>query len=87
MTRRVLILDQFCGVTPYRLQQMPTQFDALVAEVVEYESKRPAAAFMYNAPRVVDVSEDFMPPWATTVVAADEDGRAFVWKHRWDSSG
>jgi hypothetical protein len=78
---KVLIVDQFSGVSPYYLQKNPMRFDELVTEILE-SNARP-----WRQPRVEEVSNDFQPPMCTTVVRADKDGMAEVWKYRWDSSG
>jgi hypothetical protein len=82
-TRRVLIVDQFAGISPYELSQQPMPFEDLIAHVERDEQAHPP----FHPARVLEVDESFEPEWATTVFAADEHGRAFCWKYSWDSSG
>jgi hypothetical protein len=82
--RRVLIVDQFAGISPYELSQQPMPFDDLIAQVERDEQAHPP----FRPARVLEVDEaTFQPEWCTTVFAADEAGRAFVLCSNWDSSG
>jgi len=77
---RVLIVDQFSGVSPYALAKTPVLFEELAAEAI-------AAGHPWTKPEVKDVPDDFVPRMATTLVAADANGYAYVWRARWDTSG
>lgn len=78
---KILVIDQFSGITPYELQQRPRMFDELVAE----ELAKPRHI---HPAQVLEVEPDnFQPEWATTVIRADDSGMAVVWMTRWDSSG
>ncbi len=80
---RILVVDQFCGLSPYWLQQHPTNFEQLAKEVL---SER-VASIGRKTPQLLEVDESYSPPWCTTIFRADADGMAEVWKYRWDSSG
>jgi len=79
--RRVLILDQFVGPTPYDLQQKPIRFADLIDVSLRIDH-RP-----WRKPEVKDVPEDYVPEMCTTVYIEGEDGNAVAWRYRWDSSG
>lgn len=81
---KVLVVDQFCGLSPYQLQKSPpVPFDSLIAAMFEQHESRP----WFHKPQVLEVDDDYTPPFATTVLRANQDGNAEVWKYRWDSSG
>ena len=81
---KVLVIDQFSGISPYKLQNSPPiPFDSLVSAVFERHESTP----YYRKPEILEVNEDYNPPFATTVLRANADGNAEVWKYRWDSSG
>jgi hypothetical protein len=82
--RRVLIVDQFSGPSPYELHLHPITFDDLIAKVQRDEAEhRPS-----HPSRVVEVDEEtFSPQWCTTAFCADPDGWAITWRMNWDSSG
>ena len=82
---KVLIVDQFSGVTPYYLQQNPTPFDDLCEELLEHEKKSPNR---WNPTRVEEVDGNtFVPPRCTSVFAATDEGLAYLFKWNWDTSG
>lgn len=84
---RILVVDQFSGMSPYWLKNNPCQFEALVAEVLGQASVDPKK-FGFRAPYVATVTEEsYRPEMATTSFRAKADGMAEVWKSRWDSSG
>lgn len=86
MTRRILLLDQFSGITPYSLQQNPEQFDDLVRRVMSPAEAQSWTAF--TRPLLIDrADDDFYLPMGTTAIEADANGRAQVWRTHWDSSG
>lgn len=79
---KVLIVDQFSGVSPYNLQQHPVPFEELIDQVIngpQYSSIR--------KPEVREVPLDFKAEFLTTVLKADANGNAEVWTYNWDSSG
>lgn len=78
---KVLIVDQFSSFSPYWLQQNGQSFEELCKTVLE--SKQ----WTYREPVILEVEESFTPPFATTTFRAAPDGKAEVWKYRWDSSG
>lgn len=81
-TFTVLVVDQFSNITPYSLQKHPRIFDDLVKEIIA------TPHHFLTKPRLLEVSEDWTPPYiGLTSIRADKDGRAEVWKCRWDSSG
>lgn len=90
---KVLICDQFHGPLPYQLRANPIQFDALVEELdADYARRDKQSREMCGMPamyrhQVVEVAEDYKPRMATTVIAANAEGFAEVWKAKWDSSG
>lgn len=81
---KVLIVDQFDGITPYSLQKNPIQFDDLVEEVINHPNKPKVP---WRQPEVRIVGEDFQPEMCTTIIRADAAGMAVAWRYRWDSSG
>lgn len=82
--KKVIILSQFVGPTPYSLQQNPMRWQDLL-EAVQTDPDRFRLGFDRAAVR--EVPEDFTPHMATTVFCEDENGMVKVWKYRWDSSG
>lgn len=80
---KVLVVDQFSGLTPYWLSQNSTQFEALCASVMSETTAHGA----FNPPKVLEVDETFRTPFTTTCFRADVDGNAEIWQYRWDSSG
>lgn len=81
-SRRVLVVDQFCGVSPYWLQKSRVQFEDLVREALLEQWGAP-----WRRPEVLEVAETWSPPWCTTAVVEGEGGVAVAWKWNWDSSG
>lgn len=81
---KVLIVDQFSGISPYSLQQHPIKFDDLVTEILALPYNPRSFHFK---PEVCDVDDSFVPKMCTTVIRANADGYAEAWKYRWDSSG
>jgi hypothetical protein len=85
MARKILLLDQFCSVSPYSLHQHPEQFETLVTRIL---TQAESGDFLgYHKPKVLEVDDSFVQPMATTAIEAGSDGRAQVWRMRWDSSG
>lgn len=84
-TRRCLVVDQFSGITPYWLQQEKPTFEALCADVMKAVSEGRHLGF--RTPTIEDLPLDYHPNWGETVLAEGEDGRAVIWKCKWDSSG
>ena len=78
---RVIVLDQFSSIHPYALQQRPVRFADLLATLDYLEVTG------HRTPQVLDVAEDYIPPYSTTVVREGVGGLTEVWKYRWDSSG
>lgn len=78
---KVLLLSSFSGVSPFSLQQHPEQFDALVKRVLDAQERHPPLN-SWNRSSVVEVDENFVPPYHTLAVRAAEDGTAVVWKMR-----
>lgn len=81
---KVLIVDQFSGVSPYYLKQDPQKFDDLCKRVLNAE---PSKIFLHRKPELKEVDDNFQPPFATTVLRADKNGNAEVWRANWDTSG
>lgn len=77
---KILLVDQFSGLTPRWLQQHPTTFEALCKELVQMPPG-------WREAQVLDVEESYCPPMATSTFRAGADGMAEVWKCRWDTSG
>lgn len=92
---KILLVDQFSGITPYELSRRPMTFEELIALVQKNWDQRAeelmaqygAGAWLGQAPEVLDVDEKYQPPFATTTFRAGDDGMAEVWRYRWDSSG
>ena len=84
---KILVVDQFSGLTPYWLQKNPTPF----AELVSDENLAAMAAVtpkFGTKPHVLETDESWSPEMCQTSVRANpETGLAEVWKCRWDSSG
>ena len=86
---KVLIVDQFCGLTPYYLQKNPTPFDTVVKDAlqghIDFLEKYPYS--LTRAPELTEVEDTFYPEMCTTVIREGKDGLAEVWLYKWDSSG
>lgn len=82
VTFKVLILDQFSGVTPYWLDEHRQSFDELCTMTVRSD--------FYNGlgrkPLVKEVDATFRTSYGTTCLRAAVDGTAEVWQYRWDSN-
>jgi hypothetical protein len=77
---RVLVVDQFSGLHHAWLNEFPdVTFQELVNNIEKISG--------FYKPRVLEVTDDYVPPFGTTVLRAREDGRPEIWKARWDSSG
>lgn len=84
MTFKILVVDQFAGPSPYWLQQNhPVKFDQLVEELLA----QPVPIYVQQRPELLEVDENYLPPYATTTFRADANGNAEVWRYRWDTSG
>ena len=79
---KVLIVDQFSGVSPYDLQRHPVKFDDICREILS--AKPPSYG---QKASLEEVPDDYEPRFCTTVIAADENGNAYAWRYNWDSSG
>ena len=82
-TVRVLIVDQFSGITPIWLRENRPSFQ----ELCDSAETDPGRFGRLRTPVVTDVREDFHPDWSTTVLREGPDGKAVIWKVKWDSSG
>lgn len=81
---KLLIVDQFSGVTPYWVQQQKISFDDLVRFCLSTNIGG------YKLPEVREMSPtelaDWKPSRGSTVFCADEHGMAVVHRLRWDSN-
>ena len=86
----VVIVDQFCGISPYALQKAAQQGTHLTLDDFKpgadyYESYCQRGYFTPRTPQVMQVDDNFAPQMATTVLRADDSGHMSIWKARWDS--
>jgi len=81
---KVLVTDQFCGLSPYWLSQNPMTFEDLCAEMLA--QPKPKHDFRPTHIAVVDL-KTYRAQHCTTVWAADEHGMAKAIITNWDSSG
>jgi hypothetical protein len=86
--RAVVILDQFFAPSPYWLSQQrdagtPYRWADFLVHLGEDKYTVPG----WRTPTVQQVdAQTFRCPWASTVVAEDEDGNVIAWRTNWDSS-
>ena len=81
--RKVIIIDQFTGPSPYQLQQTPMPYRELQErlELGQYVAR-------YGVkPREVEVPETYRPAMCETVYTEGPQGEVQVWRYNWDSSG
>jgi len=88
--RTVIVMSQFYGPSPYRLQQLeeaktPLMFTQLRTDVEHMLRVQPNPAF--GRPEIKEVDGAFEPPYATTTYIEGPEGQVVVWKTKWDSSG
>lgn len=81
--RKVIIIDQFTGPSPYQLQQQPMRF----CELRERLSLGQYAARYGVVPREVEVAANYRPALCETIYTEDASGNVAVWRYNWDSSG
>ena len=86
----VIIVDQFCGISPYVLQKSAQQGTHLTLDDFKpgadyYESYCQRGYYTPRTPQVIQVDDSYAPQMSTTVLRADELGRLSIWKARWDS--
>lgn len=84
---KILIVDQFSGISPHFVQKNGWSFDALCEAALAPENARAVNPSMGVKAEVLDVEENYMPPFCTTTFREGADGKVEVWKYRWDSSG
>lgn len=87
---RVVILDQFCGLTPYLLENF--RKDGKNFRVSDFEVGGSMHDLCTPSPRKKPRVENIDPSTyeleeCTTVLEEDLDGVLKVWRYRWDSSG
>ena len=80
---KILVTDQFCGLSPYELQQRPVNFEHLCTEMLA--QVRPQHDFRPTHVAVVDL-KTYRAQHCTTVWTADENGMAKAIIMNWDSS-
>lgn len=78
----VLVVDQASTLTPAFLKQFNLRFDILCQDVLQC----PGSWGCRHTPMVLEVNDTYVPPFATTTIR-DDNGRAVIWKMRWDSGG
>jgi len=82
---KILVVDQFSGITPYWLSQNPILFNELCAEAhIALERQQ---LWGFTSPRLLDVEESWTPEIGQTALRAGKDGLVEIWKCKWDTSG
>jgi hypothetical protein len=81
---RLLVVDQFSGLSPYWLSQNPSKFDELAAEMIGQNTPQ-----TWRPAKVIEVEDvkTHRAEHCTTVFYEDENGMAKHLCHNWDSSG